>query len=118
MMVLHAHPYFEFLIANSKQDALKALDPISHRLLERVALQHFKGKSLTMMAALGLSHELGVGESTLSKRIKALQAEGWIEVMVAKADRRIKVLGPSAKTTRYFESLSQAMLDICLRHRS
>lgn len=117
MTVQAGHPFFEFLIAQCSKDGFNGLDPVSQRLLERVALQHFKGASLTMMGALGLSQQLGVGESTLSKRIKALQAKGLIEVMGAKADRRIKVLGPSPKTTHHYESLSQAMQDICMRHR-
>ncbi len=111
MNVTH-HPYFNFLIAKSSRFILRELDPISEKLLEFIALENFKGKNTTMMQALGYSTNLLLSEKTIAKRIKQLQKMKLIEVHVDTSDRRVKFLYPSRKSSKYFNFLSEQIINV------
>jgi DNA-binding MarR family transcriptional regulator len=104
------HQYFDFLIAKSSQTLLQRLDPASEKFLELVALENFKGSNLTMMQALGFAKNLALSPSTLAKRIRLLQQLNLIEIYVDDADRRIKTLYPTKKTSSYFTLLSEQIV--------
>jgi DNA-binding MarR family transcriptional regulator len=106
------HQYFHFLIAKSSHDFFTRLDPTSEKFLEIVALHNFKGSNLTMMEALALAKHLSISQSTLAKRIRLLQKMNLIEIFVDDADRRIKTLYPSKKSSSYFFMLSQQIAKI------
>ena len=105
-MTMPHHQYFDFLIAKSSQTLLQKLDPASEKFLEIIALENFKGSNLTMMQALGFAKNLDLSPSTLAKRIRQLQQMNLIEIHIDNADRRIKTLYPSKKTSSYFSLLS------------
>jgi DNA-binding MarR family transcriptional regulator len=111
MAVAH-HQYFDFLIAKSSQKNLAELDPASEKFLEIVALHNFKGSNLTMMGALALAKPLAISQSSLAKRIRLLQKLKLLEVFVDDADRRVKTLYPSMKTSSYFSTLSQQIAKV------
>jgi DNA-binding MarR family transcriptional regulator len=104
------HQYFDFLIAKSSQTLLQRLDPASEKFLELIALENFKGSNLTMMRALGFAKNLALSPSTLAKRIRLLQQMNLIEIHVDDADRRIKTLYPTKKTSSYFSLLSEQIV--------
>jgi DNA-binding MarR family transcriptional regulator len=104
------HQYFDFLIAKSSHTLLQRLDPASEKFLELLALENFKGSNLTMMRALGFAKNLALSPSTLAKRIRLLQQLNLIEIHVDDADRRIKTLFPTKKTSNYFSLLSEQIV--------
>ena len=104
------HQYFDFLIAKSSHTLLQRLDPASEKFLELLALENFKGSNLTMMRALGFAKKLALSPSTLAKRIRLLQQLNLIEIHVDDADRRIKTLFPTKKTSNYFSLLSEQIV--------
>ncbi len=108
------HQYFDFLIAKSSQTLLQRLDPASEKFLELLALENFKGTNLTMMQALGFAKNLSLSPSTLAKRIRLLHQLSLIEIHVDDADRRIKTLYPSKKTSSYFSMLSEHIVNVNL----
>ena len=89
---------------------LQRLDPASEKFLELLALENFKGSNLTMMRALGFAKHLALSPSTLAKRIRLLQQLNLIEIHVDDADRRIKTLFPTKKTSNYFSLLSEQIV--------
>ena len=108
------HQYFDFLIAKSSQTLLQRLDPASEKFLKLLALENFKGTNLTMMQALGFAKNLSLSPSTLAKRIRLLHQLSLIEIHVDDADRRIKTLYPSKKTSSYFSMLSEHIVNVNL----
>ena len=108
------HQYFDFLIAKSSHTLLQKLDPASEKFLELIALENFKGSHLTMMQALGFAKNLALSPSTLAKRIRLLQQMNLIEIHVDDADRRIKTLYPTRKTSSYFSMLSAHIVNVNL----
>lgn len=111
-MTVSHHQYFDFLIAKSAHKIFAELDPTNEKFLEIVALQNFKGMNLTMMGALALAKPLAISQSSLAKRIKLLQKMKLVEVLVDDADRRVKTLYPSMKTSSYFSQLSQQIAKV------
>jgi DNA-binding MarR family transcriptional regulator len=105
------HQYFDFLIAKSSHTLLQKLDPASEKFLELIALENFKGSNLTMMQALSFAKNLAISPSTLAKRIKRLQQLNLIEIHVDDPDRRIKTLYPTTKTSSYFITLSEHIVN-------
>jgi DNA-binding MarR family transcriptional regulator len=91
---------------------LQRLDPASEKFLELIALENFKGSNLTMMQALGFAKNLALSPSTLAKRIRLLQQLSLIEVHVDDADRRIKTLYPTKKTSSYYSLLSEQIVKV------
>ena len=109
-MTTPPHQYFDFLIAKSSHPLLQRLDPASEKLLEIIALENFKGSNLTMMRALGFAKNLALSPSTLAKRIRLLKQMNLIEIQINEADRRIKTLYPTKKTSSYFSLLSEQIV--------
>jgi DNA-binding MarR family transcriptional regulator len=86
---------------------IAGLDGKEGRLLNHLILAGVHEKQLLVGDLIALS-ELG-SQATLHGRIKSLTAMGFIKLAEDKSDGRRKLVTPTAKTLKHYESLSACL---------
>lgn len=112
----HSLTYLKFLSiveALKEVPAFSLLEPIEERLLNAFATAWHKGKQLTVLEAMQITPT--VSSATVHRRLKSLQAKGFIDYSADATDSRIKYLVPTALAKDYFtkhgEALAKALAD-------
>ncbi len=107
---MSANPYIQFLKLSqtlTQKEIGQELDTTSIKLLEMITVNHSKGESLTVSAAMALDF-MG-SPATMHRKIDILRKQGWIDLIHHGEDRRTKYLAPTTKTNKYFDSLAKLM---------
>mgnify|MGYP006192952519 FL=1 len=84
-----------------------AMDPIEERLLSMLAGGWHLEKKITVLEAMGLTHEISA--TTAHRRLKTLRKKGMIELDTDKQDSRVKYVVPTELAKQYFSTLGQAL---------
>ncbi len=107
---MNSNPYIQFLNlsqALTQKEVGQDLDTVCVKLLELITISNAKDEALTVSQAMAMS--LMGSPATMHRKIDILRKQGWIDLVHEGEDRRTKYLVPTAKTYKYFESLSKVM---------
>jgi DNA-binding MarR family transcriptional regulator len=85
------------------------LESVEQRLLEFITVRYVLNDSLSMMQILTSRDVLFLGASTISRKVDALRAAGWIRSVTDTVDRRVKFIEPTPKAMAYFERINALM---------
>ena len=110
---MSANPYIQFLKLSqtlTQKELSNELDMTTIKLMEMIVVNHSKNTSLTVSEAMALA-SMG-SPATMHRKIDILRKQGWIDLLHEGEDRRTKYLSPTARTTKYFDSLSKLMAKV------
>ena len=87
--------------------AVHKVDELAKKLLQRIALSHTHGMTLTVKTAIALSSI--ASSATIQRKIDVLYEFGLIDKVFDGKNRRTKYLVPTTITNQYFFDLGDAM---------
>ena len=84
-----------------------ALDEVSKKLLEVVALRHQQGQAMSVSEAMTM-HQIA-SPATIHRKLDQLRELGMIDTVFEGKNRRTKFLVPTQAAHQYFEKIGQVM---------
>lgn len=105
------HSYMRFInLMEAMKEATPAwpvLDAAEDRLLQLLAAKWHGGEAITVMDILNFNS--GLSESTIHRRVSALQTKGVIKLAQSNIDGRSKIVQPTQLTIDYFAKLDSLL---------
>jgi DNA-binding MarR family transcriptional regulator len=83
------------------------IDALEERLLNVLAASWAQDKKITVLTATAMLSDTSA--TTLHRRLNSMRATGLIDLQVDTVDFRVKYVGPTALTQRYFSELGACM---------
>ena len=87
--------------------AVHKVDELAKKLLQRIALSHTHGMTLTVKTAIALSSI--ASSATIQRKIDVLYEFGLIDKVFDDKNRRTKYLVPTKDADKHFASLGDVM---------
>lgn len=84
-----------------------ALDEVSKKLLEVVALRHQQGQAMSVSEAMTM-HQIA-SPATIHRKLSGLLQSGWIQQVFEGKNRRTKYLAPTAAADAYFAQMDEVI---------
>lgn len=111
------NPYVRLLntLRCARASADNELNHVHEELLAYIA-DHANDASPLKITDLIYIKDFGTGQ-TISNKVAFLVAEGYIEQILSKNDKRIKMIRLTKKASRFFEERSKSMCKLCTDNR-